>query len=99
LVERELVHAVPDAVNALLRSEPAFVFLLRKAASVFQSLQDPGHANSSRLLAVMARNFTRSSRGFDGSAASSSTRRLNCSQLSSRLMKRPSGGGVDAGLE
>ena len=47
--------------------------------------------NSSRLLAVMARNLTRSSRGLVVSSASSRTRRLKRSQLSSRLMKRPSG--------
>ena len=41
--------------------------------------------NSSRLLAKMAMNFSRSSRGTDSSPASSSTRRLNRSQLSSRL--------------
>ncbi len=36
--------------------------------------------NSSRLLAEMDRNFNRSSNGLLGSAASSSTRRLNFSQ-------------------
>src|SRR5688500_5978822 len=41
--------------------------------------------NSSRLLAVMPRNFTRSSSGTVASSASASTRRLNSSQLSSRL--------------
>src|ERR1039458_8707010 len=39
---------------------------------------------SSRLLAVMARNFTRSSSGLVASSASSSTRRLNCIQEWSR---------------
>src|SRR2546427_9839810 len=48
--------------------------------------------NSSRLLWKMARNFTRSSRGQRGSAASSSTRSLKASQDSSRESKRePSG--------
>ncbi len=40
--------------------------------------------NSSRLLAKMARNLTRSSNGTVSSSASSSTRWLNRSQLSSR---------------
>src|SRR5260370_41661215 len=44
--------------------------------------------NSSRLLAVIARNFTRSNRGFVGSSASSSTLWLNRSQDSSRLKNR-----------
>ena len=43
--------------------------------------------NSSRFEAAMAANLTRSSRGTDGSAASASTRSLNASQDSSRLMK------------
>ena len=42
--------------------------------------------NSSRFEPVMARNFSRSSSGIVGSHASSSTRWLNSSQLSSRLM-------------
>ena len=42
--------------------------------------------NSSRFEAKMARNLMRSSIGTVGSSASSSTRRLNASQLSSRLM-------------
>ena len=41
--------------------------------------------NSSRLALKIARNFTRSSSGWRRSCASSSTRRLNSSQLSSRL--------------
>src|SRR6185295_8583063 len=43
--------------------------------------------NSSRFELKMARNFTRSSKGTLGSWASSSTRRLNSSQDSSRLTK------------
>ena len=42
--------------------------------------------NSSRFELKMEMNFRRSSSGTVGSAASSSTRRLNSSQLSSRLM-------------
>ena len=42
--------------------------------------------NSSRLVPVIARNLTRSSSGCDGSCACASTRWLNSSQLSSRLM-------------
>src|ERR1035437_773739 len=42
---------------------------------------------SSRLLPVMARNFTRSSSGLVGSSASSRTRRLNCIQDWSRPLK------------
>ena len=42
--------------------------------------------NSSRLAAVIARNFTRSSRGWEPSRAWHRTRSLNSSQLSSRLM-------------
>ena len=41
--------------------------------------------NSSRLLAVMATNFSRSRSGMSASSASSSTRWLNSSQDSSRL--------------
>src|SRR5579884_2699818 len=43
--------------------------------------------NSSRLLLKMAKNFRRSSSGWAGFWASSSTRALNSSQLSSRLKK------------
>ena len=43
--------------------------------------------NSSRFELKIARNFTRSSSGLFASSASSSTRALNSSQLSSRLMK------------
>src|SRR5947199_8674239 len=43
--------------------------------------------NSSRLLLKMVMNFTRSISGCVGSCASSRTRRLNSSQLNSRLMK------------
>src|SRR5579863_10262589 len=42
---------------------------------------------SSRLEPVMARNLTRSSRGLEGSSASSRTRRLNCIQEWSRPVK------------
>ena len=51
--------------------------------------------NSSRLDSKMARNLRRSSSGTCGSCASSRTRRLNSSQLSSRLMY--SDGSVQAG--
>ena len=44
--------------------------------------------NSSRLLAEIDRNRTRSSTGWPGLTDSSSTRRLKCSQDSSRLMNR-----------
>src|SRR5204863_10101889 len=44
--------------------------------------------NSSRLLAEIDRNRTRSSAGWPVLTESSSTRRLKCSQESSRLMKR-----------
>src|SRR5208283_3059710 len=51
--------------------------------------------NSSRLLAVMARNLTRSSRGLAGSRASSSTRWLNWSQEKCRFRySRGSGGSL-----
>src|SRR5438094_10447104 len=43
--------------------------------------------NSSRFELKIVRNLTRSMRGWIGSCASSSTRRLNSSQLSSRLIK------------
>src|SRR5439155_19464352 len=43
--------------------------------------------NSSRLELKIVRNFTRSISGWVASCASSRTRRLNSSQLSSRLMK------------
>src|SRR5262249_39558890 len=44
--------------------------------------------NSSKLAAKMARNLTRSRRGWRSSRASSRTRQLNCNQLSSRLIYR-----------
>src|SRR4051794_17069485 len=44
--------------------------------------------NSSRLLAEIDRNRMRSSSGWASLPASSSTRMLNCSQLTSRLTKR-----------
>ncbi len=44
--------------------------------------------NSSRLFAEIDRKRTRSSAGWPGLTDSSSTRRLKCSQDSSRLMKR-----------
>src|SRR5690242_1165230 len=53
--------------------------------------------NSSRLLAEIERNRTRSSSGCLGLQASSRTRRLNASQLSSRLKYRASGCGVTSG--
>jgi hypothetical protein len=53
--------------------------------------------NSSRLLAVMARNLTRSSRGLVSSWASSRTRPLKLSQESSRLKKSCSTGSGAAG--
>src|SRR3954451_21485479 len=43
--------------------------------------------NSSKFEAKIARNFARSKSGFFASSASSSTRALNSSQLSSRLIK------------
>src|SRR3954466_8460338 len=58
--------------------------------------------NSSRFELKIERNFTRSINGCVGSWASSRTRRLNSSQLSSRLMKlaaaakRLGGGGATA---
>ncbi len=51
--------------------------------------------NSSRLVATMARNLTRSSGGWSVPVACSSTRSLKRSQLSSRLISRP--GSVSAG--
>src|SRR4051794_8732759 len=53
--------------------------------------------NSSRLLAKIARNLTRSSRGRVSSSASSRTRALKSSQESSRLRKRSAGSGYFAG--
>src|SRR5687768_12299103 len=43
--------------------------------------------NSSRFELTIARNFTRSSNGFDALRACPSTRRLNASQLCSRFAK------------
>src|SRR5687768_17087634 len=55
--------------------------------------------NSSRLLALIARNFTRSRRGFFGSRASSRTRPLKSSQESSRFVKASDGyRGAEAGM-
>src|SRR6185295_3844958 len=48
--------------------------------------------NSSRLVEKIERNFRRSSRGIFASMASSRTRLLNSSQLSSRFRKRHSPG-------
>src|SRR3954454_11280766 len=52
--------------------------------------------NSSRLLAEIDRKRTRSSNGWLGLLASSRTRRLNASQLSSRLKYRGSASGASA---
>src|SRR5690242_14842818 len=51
--------------------------------------------NSSRLLAVMARNLTRSRRGLVVSSASSSTRRLKSIHDSSRSKKRSAPSGTE----
>src|SRR4030095_1049957 len=50
-----------------------------------RKLETRTSTNSSRLFAVIARNFTRSSRGFPGSRASSSTRRLKSSHCTWRF--------------
>jgi hypothetical protein len=55
--------------------------------------------NSSRLLAEIDRNRTRSSAGWRGLTDSSRTRRLKCSQESSRLMKRSGLDAISAGGE
>jgi hypothetical protein len=59
--------------------EPLLIFLSSRGMRVMK--------NSSRLLPQMARNLTLSSRGCQMSCASSNTRTLNRTQLSSRLMK------------
>ena len=52
--------------------------------------------NSSRFVQVIQRKRRRSSSGVSGSCASASTRLLNSSMLSSRLMYRSAGGSVGA---
>ena len=69
---------MPDRSQAL---SPASICCCRPATRTMK--------NSSRFEAQIAANFTRSSSGMSGSAASSSTRSLNASHDSSRLMKRP----------
>src|SRR5262245_11390214 len=61
-----------------LRWMPACTFCCRPPTRTMK--------NSSRLELTMARNLSRSSSGTSGSWASSRTRRLNSSQLNSRLM-------------
>ena len=56
------------------------------ARSFFSSVATRTMKNSSRLVAAMARNFTRSSSGWVASEAWARTRRLNSSQLSSLLI-------------
>ena len=58
------------------------------ALNFFRMVATRTMKNSSRLVPTMARNFTRSRSGCDGSWACASTRRLNSSQLISRLMYR-----------
>src|SRR5207247_676934 len=66
--------------SGLLTAMPARSWPLRPATRTMK--------NSSRLLAEIDRNRTRSSRGWASFAASSSTRRLNWSHDNSRLMNR-----------
>ena len=66
--------------SGLLSAMPARTWPLRPATRTMK--------NSSRLLAEIERNRTFSNSGCWGFSASSSTRRLKCSQDSSRLMNR-----------
>jgi len=75
-------HRLGDANELLGGSET----LRASGADAFADLRTM--KNSSRLLAEIDRNLSRSSRGFFGLADSSSTRRLKFSHDSSRLMKR-----------
>ena len=70
----------PDAART---ATPAAILRLSPATRTMK--------NSSRLLAKIARNRTRSSSGIWGSSASSSTRVLKCSQDSSRSRNRSPG--------
>ncbi|MFN7979499.1 MAG: hypothetical protein U0P30_15295 [Vicinamibacterales bacterium] len=65
---------------------PSIEVSSRPARCFFSSVATRTMKNSSRLVAEIERNFTRSSRGCEMSDACASTRRLNSSQLSSRLM-------------
>src|SRR6516162_5928164 len=66
--------------SGLLIAMPARNWPLRPATRTMK--------NSSRLLAEIERNRTRSSKGWASLADSSRTRRLNCSHDNSRLMNR-----------
>src|SRR5450759_4892988 len=66
---------------------PSGVVELWPSSSCCNSPPTRTSKNSSRLLAEMARNFTRSSRGLRRSPASSSTRQLNFSHDSSRFRR------------
>ena len=82
--------AVSDLTQLLLGRTSVGVGLLTFAATWSFSAATRTWKNSSRFDDVIAQNFARSSNGMPGSVASESTRSLNATQLSSRLMKRSS---------
>ena len=84
-------------VSASLGFSPPAVRSSRPVAIRRLSPATRTRKNSSRLLAKMARKRTRSSSGTEESSASSRTRSLNWSQLSSRLRNRSLGMGACAG--
>jgi hypothetical protein len=72
------------SVSASAGERPMFVGTARPVTMRRFSPATRTMKNSSRLLAKIARKFARSSSGSDASSASSSTRWLKASQLSSR---------------
>ena len=85
LIAHEIVGVLRDQVRFLRRGAaigPGSVW-----PSSMRCIRPPTRIskNSSRLRAVIARNFTRSNRGLCGFSASSSTRRLNASHEASRF--------------
>ena len=75
-----------DGAELRLGVMPSAVRSTMPAATCCLSPATRTWKNSSRLLLKMPRNLSRSSSGVRGSSASWSTRRLNSSQESSRLM-------------
>jgi hypothetical protein len=83
LLGHQRVDARRDLSQLLRRVQPVGAIVLRLDAGIQLLLETS--KNSSAFALTIAANLRRSSSGLVGSAASSSTRALNPSQLSSRL--------------
>src|SRR5258708_7553799 len=91
--QQEYCSSTNSCVNRLSSSRssiivrPSGVVALYPSSNCCSNPPTRTSKNSSRLLADIARNFTRSKSGLSGSCASSKTRQLKFSQDSSRLSK------------